>query len=172
MSSLQSRFLVTDLLVMSQTLLLTLMPLEQRLSTLEAEIIQPLKLMLASPAAAAAAPIPHPLLHIRAKPHSPLAKIDSVLHMKVPHVHEGITVRMSGKDKDAAKSAGYQFVWRKVSCKRKQHPPTRPHLRPSKWLLDAHLSSCHACFVWRACTQATPGDVSASDLLQLAAAKR
>jgi hypothetical protein len=110
--SLQSRFLVTDLLIMSQTMLLSLMGLEQRLSTAENELIAPYKSMLA----AAAPGSPHSQLHVRVKPFSPLNKLESVLHMQVPHVHEGIVLRMSGKDKEAARSAGYQFVWRKVSA--------------------------------------------------------
>jgi hypothetical protein len=107
-SNMQSRLLVTDLLIMSQTLLLTLMPLEQRLSTLEAELIQPLKALQATLPATA-----HSEMHVRAKAHFALAKAESVLRMAVPHVHQGLTLRMSGKDKDAAKSVGFQFTWRK-----------------------------------------------------------
>jgi hypothetical protein len=104
----QSRLLVTDLLIMSQTLLLTLMPLEQRLSTLEAELIQPLKALQASLPTTA-----HSEMHVRAKAHFALPKAESVLRMAVPHVHQGLTLRMSGKDKDAVKSVGYHFAWRK-----------------------------------------------------------
>jgi len=104
----QSRLLVTDLLIMSQTLLLTLMPLEQRLTTMDAELIQPLKALLATLPTAA-----QPELHIRGKAHFQLSKVESVLRMSVPHVHQGLTLRMSGKDKDAAKSVGFHFAWRK-----------------------------------------------------------
>lgn len=100
----QSRVLVTDLLVMSQTLLLPMMGLEQRLATLDTELLQPLKL---------SAPSPPSQLHVRAKLMFPLAKLDSVLHMSVPHTFLGIELRMSGKDKDAAKSRGFQFVWKR-----------------------------------------------------------
>ena len=100
----QSRVLLTDLLVMSQTLLLPMMGLEQRLATLDTELLQPLKL---------SAPSPPSQLHVRAKLMFPLAKLESVMHMSVPHTLMGIELRMSGKDKDAAKSRGFQFVWKK-----------------------------------------------------------
>jgi hypothetical protein len=105
----QSRFLATDLLVMSQTVLPKLMTLDKRLQTIDVELITPLKQMREHQARTQ----PHMQihLHIRCKMMFPLAKVESVLHMKVSHGHLGLVVQMNGKQDTP--HGGYKFVYRK-----------------------------------------------------------
>lgn len=106
----QSRFLATDLLVMSQTVLPSMMPLDQRLRTVDAELIGPLKQLRDHTARTQ----PHVGidLHVRAKMLFPLAKVESAMRLKVAHGHEGIVVQMNGKQD--TQQPGYKFVYRKA----------------------------------------------------------
>jgi len=83
-----SRFLVCDLLVMSQTVLAqspTRHRLDQRLQTMEHELIQPLKASQQTLQ-----------MHVRVKQMLGLHKIEAAMRMQVPHKHLGIVLQRSG----------------------------------------------------------------------------
>lgn len=106
--SFQSRYLATDLLVMSQTVLPKLMPLEQRLHTLDVELIQPLKQLTARTNRT-------PQLHIRCKMFFPCAKVESVWHMSVGHGNLGLVWQFNRPTNETNRNAneGYKLVCRK-----------------------------------------------------------
>ena len=111
-SVLQSRLLVSDLLVMSQTFLPSVLPLDKRLQTADVELLQTLKQMREQ----AGVKVESIQLHVRNKMYFPASKVDSVLGMKVAHGHEGLVLQWNGKHEQtstAASTIGYRLVWRK-----------------------------------------------------------